>query len=256
MLPRAARGVRDARADLLRLRLLLVVLVELARARRRYAEQMIERLGLDGVEPRRRDRLQRRLPAAVLPRAPDPRARHRAGRQRRRGRASQKGIPTLVEFFGVETARSLARRVRGRPAARQQRARPRARPQRLRRRHEGPAQARRRDHDGVPAPDAPDRGEPVGHDLPRALLLLLLPRPSRACSRRTACACSTSRSCPTHGGSLRIYGCHADDAPSPRRDARARAARARARRRLRAARHLPRLRPARRARTSARSCAS
>ena len=66
-------------------------------------------------------------------------------------------------------------RVGRRSAARQQRARARPRPQRLRRRHEDPAQARRRDHDGVPAPDAPDRGQPVGHDLPRALLLLLVP---------------------------------------------------------------------------------
>ncbi len=59
---------------------------------------------------------------------------------------------------------------------------------------------------------------------------------------------------PTHGGSLRIYG-----VPRGRlREARDRAARgatrARARRRLRAARDLPRLRPPRRAPTSARSC--
>ena len=69
---------------------------------------------------------------------------------------------------------ALAERVAGRPAARQQRARARARPQRLRRRHEDPAQAGRRDHDGVPAPDAADRREPVRHDLPRALLLPLV----------------------------------------------------------------------------------
>ena len=37
---------------------------------------------------------------------------------------------------------------------------------------------------------------------------------------------------PTHGGSLRVYGCHAEDARKPDSDARARAARARARGRL------------------------
>ena len=41
-------------------------------------------------------------------------------------------------------------------------------------RHEVAAQARRRDHDGVPAPDAADRREPVRHDLPRALLVPLV----------------------------------------------------------------------------------
>ena len=54
-----------------------------------YAEQMIERFGLGARQPRRRDRLQRRLPAAVLPRAPDPRARDRAGGERRQGGAAE-----------------------------------------------------------------------------------------------------------------------------------------------------------------------
>ncbi len=115
----------------------------------------------------------------------------------------------------------------GRPPAGQQRARPRARPQRLRRRHEGPAQPGGVDHDGVPAPDAADRRQPVGHDLPRALLLLFVHDRVRASSRRTAYACSTSRSCRTHGGSLRIYGCHDDDAAQPIERARHRAAGAR-----------------------------
>ena len=136
---------------------------------------MIDRFGSGRRQPRRRDRLQRRLPAAVLPASAgipvlgiEPAANVAEV-------ALEKGIPTLVEFFGRETARSLAGESARRPAARQQRARARPRPQRLRRRHEDPAQAGRRDHDGVPPPDAPDRGEPVGHDLPRALLLLLLP---------------------------------------------------------------------------------
>ena len=37
--------------------------------------------------------------------------------------------------------------------------------------------------------------QPVRHDLPRALLVLLVPDRVAACSRRTACGCSTSRSC-------------------------------------------------------------
>ena len=50
--------------------------------------------------------------------------------------AQERGIPTLVEFFGTELATRLARRGHDcRPVARQQRARARARPQRLRRRH-------------------------------------------------------------------------------------------------------------------------
>ena len=38
------------------------------------------------------------------------------------------------------------------------------------------ARAGGRDHDGVPAPAAADRGEPVRHHLPRALLVLLVAR--------------------------------------------------------------------------------
>ena len=60
---------------------------------------MTERFGLGRVEPRRRDRLQRRLPAPVLRRARHPGARHRAGGQRRRGRGGEKGIPTLVRVL-------------------------------------------------------------------------------------------------------------------------------------------------------------
>ena len=51
-----------------------------------------------------------------------------------RGGRVERGIPTVVEFFGRETARTLAARAARRPADRQQRARPRARPERLRRR--------------------------------------------------------------------------------------------------------------------------
>ena len=71
---------------------------------------------------------------------------------------------------------------------------------------------RRRDHDGVPAPDAADRRQPVRHDLPRALLVLLVLDRRGACSRRHGLRLFDVEELPTHGGSLRIYGCHADDA--------------------------------------------
>ncbi len=241
VLPGAAGGVRDARADLLRLRLLLLVLVELAGAQPPYAEQMIERFGLGEREPRRGDRLQRRLPAAVLPRAPDPRARDRAGGQRGQGRAAE-GHPDAGGVLRARDGAVAGRRVGRRPAARQQRARARPRSQRLRGGHEDPAQARRRDHDGVPASDAPDRGQPVGHDLPRALLLLLLPhRQPRVRGARPA---PVRRRGAAHA---RRLAAHLRRPRRGRGEARerggARAARARARGRLRAARHLPRLRP-------------
>ena len=59
----------------------------------------------------------------------------------------------------------------------------------------GPARAGRHGHDRVPAPRPPRRGQPVRHDLPRALLVLHAPHVVRGSSPRTACACSTSRSC-------------------------------------------------------------
>ncbi len=88
--------------------------------------------------------------------------------------AEERGVPTMVKFFGRELAIQLA--VQGtsrRPPDRQQRARAGSRPERLRRRHEDVALADRcRDH-RVPACHAAARGEPVRHDLPRALLVLL-----------------------------------------------------------------------------------
>ena len=58
---------------------------------------------------------------------------------------------------------------------------------------------------------------------------------------------------PTHGGSLRIFGCHDDDARQAETERAARAARARGRRGLLDARDLPGLRRARDRATSARS---
>ena len=72
---------------------------------------------------------------------------------------------------------------------------------------------RRRHHDGVPASDAADRGEPVRHDLPRALLVLLLHRRRseifaahglttlrrRGACRRTAARCGSTPATPDDG---------------------------------------------------------
>ena len=75
---------------------------------------------------------------------------------------------------------------RRRPAGRQQRHGPRSRPQRLRRRHRDRAGARRRGDDRGPAPASPRREQPVRHDLPRALLVLLAAdRPQGARGART-----------------------------------------------------------------------
>ena len=85
-------------------------------------------------------------------------------------------MPTLVKFFGRDTARELvAAGTAGRPDHRQQCSRPGAGYQRLRRWHEDPAPRPRRHHDGVPAPSATDGEQSVRHDLSRALLVLLVP---------------------------------------------------------------------------------
>ena len=78
---------------------------------------------------------------------------------------------------------------------RQQRPRAGARAERLRRRDRDPARAGRRRDDRVAAPRAPDRGAPVRHDLPRALLVLLADDARRGSPPTTGSRSSTSRSC-------------------------------------------------------------
>ena len=113
---------------------------------------------------------------------------HRAGRQRgacggREGGRDPGGV--LRRGHGQRARRGGPA---GRPDDRQQRPRPGAGPQRLRRRAADPAEADRGGDDGVPAPGPAHRGQPVRHDLPRALLVLLAagggadlrrPRPDR-----------------------------------------------------------------------------
>ena len=127
-----------------------------------------------------------------------------------RSRAS-KGIDTLVRFFGRETARDLV--------AEGQRADLIAANNVLAHvpdlndfvgRHRDPAGDRRRGHDRVAAPAAAGRGQPVRHDLPRALPVLLAVSPPSRCSRPTGSSSSTSRSSKSHGGSLRLYAQRAE----------------------------------------------
>ena len=171
----------------------------------RYAEAMIARFGLDGrslvVEVASNDGylLQYFVARGIPVLGIEPAANVAAV-------AEERGVPTRDRVL----RRGAGRAARGggqagRSAGRQQRARPRARPQRLRRRHEDPARSRRRAHPRVPASAAADRGEPVRHDLPRALLVFLVHHVERIfahhglrsstsrSSRRTAVRCASSR---------------------------------------------------------------
>jgi hypothetical protein len=125
--------------------------------------------------------------------------------------AAQARIPTLVEFFGTELATAPRRGHDCRPVAGQQRARPRtststtssaALPRCLR---------RRRHHHGVPAPPPADAAQPVRHHLPRALLVLSFLTVSAVFAHHGVRLFDVEE-IPTHGGSLRIYGCHAENA--------------------------------------------
>ena len=86
------------------------------------------------------------------------------------------------------------------------------------------------DHDRVPAPAAADRREPVRHDLPRALLVLLAARPSSGVfARARPAARSTSRSCRRTAARCASTCGHADDAAESPTERAADAARARGR---------------------------
>ncbi len=251
------RGVRDARADLLRVRLLLLLLDQLAGALpRATSRRWSQRLGLG------------RATARVVEIASNdgyllqyfrerqhPRARASSPRPTSRRWRSQKGIPTLVEFFGRATARSLAAQARAdllvgnNVLAHVPDINDFVGGMKILLAPGGVA------HDGVPAPAAAHRRAPVGHDLPRALLLLLVPHRQRACSRPTACACSTSRSCPRTAARCASTAATRTTPASPTRE-RAHRLRERERRRATAARDLHRLRRAASRPTSARSSIS
>ncbi len=97
-------------------------------ARRR----LIDEPSLGPDRPRRRDREQRRLPAAALRAPRRARARHRPGAERRRGRRGARHRDR-VRLLRRRSPRSSRARADGRRAPRQQRAGPRARRERLRR---------------------------------------------------------------------------------------------------------------------------
>ena len=141
---------------------------------RRYVDMAVERFGLDGEQPGGRGRVQRRLSAAVL----------------RGAEVPVLGIEPAANVAEVAEAQRHPHRrqvlrpgdgARGggddarRPGGRQQRARPRPGPERLRRRVQAGAGAGGHGHGRVSPPDEADREERVRHDLPRALLLLLVP---------------------------------------------------------------------------------
>jgi hypothetical protein len=119
--------------------------------------------------------------------------------------AEERGVPTLVRFFGAALARELAEQgtradlVVGNnvlahvPALNDFVAGP-ARPARA------PGGA----HHGVPAPAAPAGGEPVRHHLPRALLLLLAAHGARVFAAH-GLELFDVEELETHGGSLRIH---------------------------------------------------
>ena len=196
-----------AGADLQRLRLFLVLFGQLARARRSATPRWRSRASASGpssrvVEVASNDGYL--LQYFVAQRHAG--AGHRAGGQRRAARATRKGVPTLVAFFGArDGATSWCAEGRpGRSAGRQQRAGARARPQRFRRRPEdrcskptGVLTHR------VPASAAADRGRPVRHHLSRAFLLFLAARRRARCSRAHGLGVFDVEELPTHGGSLR-----------------------------------------------------
>ena len=133
---------------------------------KRYAEAMIERLGLSPgslvIEVASNDGyLLQHFQAAGIPvLGVEPAANVAEA-------ARAKGIRTEVEFLGAETGREIARAIRpGRPGSGEQRFRPRAGHPRLRGRAARAGQGRGHGDAGIPAPAPPDRAPAVRHDLP------------------------------------------------------------------------------------------
>ena len=171
----------------------------------RYVEMITDRLGLAPeslvVELASNDGylLQHFVPKGIPVLGIDPAANVAAA-------AEERGVPTLVEFFGVELAERARRRARtGRSRARQQRARPGAGPERLRRRASrccSRPTGRRRSSSRI------SRGcsrAAVRHDLPRALLVLLARRRSGEVFAAHGLDVVDVEELPSHGGSLRVY---------------------------------------------------
>ena len=191
---RPARGVRAGGGDLPRLRLLLVLLGLWVAHARRYAD-MIASASASA----------RRASSSSWPRttatcfstssSADSRARDRSGRQRRRGgarsAASRRSSTSSAPAWPTHSSPKAARR----PDRGQQR--PCAGSRRSTTSSPGIAillgPARGRDDRGA-APRPADRGSPVRHDLPRALLVLLVDDARAAVRPPTGSRSSTSRS--------------------------------------------------------------
>ena len=209
---------------------------------RDYVEMAVERFGLDSPEPGGRGREQRRLPAPARRRAGHPRAGHRAGRERRRGGAGRGSRRSSSSSAG--SSRPPGRRGRR-------------------------ADLLVANNVMAHVPDLNDfvagmamllapRGvitiefrtccvwsrQPVRHHLPRALLVLLVPHRERVLAR-TGSRSSTSRSCPPTAARCASTP-SVPEADPPAVSPRARRCRAGAGARLRHARGLRRVRPARR----------
>ena len=107
---RAASRVRARRGHLLRLRLLLVVLRLLGRAREAVRRGDDRAARPDAGQPGHRGRQQRRLPAAALRGRGHPGARRRAGRERGRGRPGPRASRPRSSSSAPETGREIARR--------------------------------------------------------------------------------------------------------------------------------------------------
>ena len=167
-------GVRAARADLHRLRVLLLVFGQLAPPRQGLHRVDGEAVRSRSAEPGHRSRQQRRLSPAVFRDAGDPRARHRAGGERRAGGGRSGGADADHDVPHRGRPRAGRRRHPGRSPLRRQRPGPGQQPERLRERPQDPAQAAGRHHHRVSPSHAFDGGKPVRHDLSRALLVLLV----------------------------------------------------------------------------------
>ncbi len=142
---------------------------------RGYVEMAVERFGLGRRQPRGGARQQRRLPAPARRRARHTGARNRAGRQRRRGGTGARDRNGRGVLRPRAGGPPRGRGPAGGPDGGEQRDGARPRPERLRRRHgAAPGAPGRGHHRGAP-PRASRRGQPVRHDLSRALLLLLVP---------------------------------------------------------------------------------
>jgi hypothetical protein len=141
-----------------------------------YVEMMTERFALGPEEPRRRAGEQRRLPSSVLRREGIPSLGVEPAANVAKV-AVEKGVPTVVKFFGQRTAAELL--AEGGPADVIVGNNVLAQVPDLNDFVGGmktllaPKGGR---HHGVPPPDEAHRGEPVRHDLPRALLVLLVDR--------------------------------------------------------------------------------